>query len=308
MYSFRFRAGLRYSNGTRLKASDFRRAVDRARRVRSPYAALFAAIDEIQANDHSGRVIVTLTRPDSTFEYALALPASAPVPRGTPSEELGPAAALDWPLPVSEPPAGGAMGAPSARAFDLPDLPVGNVDEVTIERFGTPAAQADAVAIGTTLDLMQEPPPTSQLPEIRSKYDDRYEEQATASALSFFIDPAYVAVRRPQGSPGGEPCNRRADARAPVCRPPRAELQPLPPSVPGYRRIEPCPYGERRRATRTWRGRAIWSRTPARTGTAVAVEPSTPRCARRRVALLRLDASEDRARGAGPADAPAARR
>ena len=85
-YSFRFRAGLAYSDGTRLRASDFARAVDRARRLHSPYAGLYAAIDAIDADDRSGRVVVTLTQPDAALPYALALPVSAPVPPGTPRD------------------------------------------------------------------------------------------------------------------------------------------------------------------------------------------------------------------------------
>ena len=189
-YSFRFRPGLAYSDGTRLRASDFERAVDRARRLHSPYAGLYAAIDAIDADDRSGRVVVTLTQPDATLPYALALPVSAPVPAGTPATDLSsrpPPGIGPYTLASVKP--GERWVLRRARGFDLAELPAGNVDQIAVGDFGSPADQADRVAIGTTLDVMQELPPTAQLPEIRAKYADRYEEQATASTLFVAIDP-----------------------------------------------------------------------------------------------------------------------
>lgn len=272
VYSFRFRAGLRYSNGTRLKASDWRRAVDRARRLRSPYAQLFSAIDEISADDHSGRVIVTLTRPDPAFQHALALPASAPVPRGTPSEELTdrlPPSIGPYRVRGIRPGERWVLG--RARGFDLPELPAGNVDQVAIERSGTPAEQADAVAIGTSLDLMQELPPTAQLPEIRSKYDERYEEQVTASSLFFAIDPGAV--------PFGERRLRQAVSLA-IDGPTLERLYAgrleagcnlVPAPVPGHGRLDPCPYGERDEPPDLARAADLVEQA-GQEGTAVAVE------------------------------------
>ena len=246
VYSFRFRAGLRYSDGTRLRASDFERAVDRARRLGSPYAGLYAGITAIEADDRSGRVAVTLSQPDEAFRYALALPASAPVPTGTRSADLSshlpPAIG---PYRVARVRPGERLVLQRARGFDLPDLPSGNVDEVTIERFGSPAAQSEAVATGATLDVMQELPPTSELPEIRSKYEDRYEEQAIASSLFLAIDPASPpfddrTLRQAVSLAVDGPTLERLYA---------GRLQPscnlLPSPVAGYARLDPCPYGER---------------------------------------------------------------
>jgi len=246
VYSFRFRAGLSYSDGTRLRASDFERAVVRARRLDSPYAPLYAAIDAIDADDRSGRVVVSLTQPDAAFAHALALPASAPVPAGTRAADLS-----------SVPPPGiGSYTVASirpgerwvlrrARGFDLSELPTGNVDQLTFGRFGSPADQANRVAIGTTLDVMQELPPTVQLPEIRSKYADRYEEQATASTLFFALEATTTPfddrrVRQAVSLAVDGPTLERLYS---------GRLEPgcnlLPSSVAGYSRIDPCPYGDR---------------------------------------------------------------
>ncbi|MGH3994767.1 MAG: ABC transporter substrate-binding protein, partial [Pseudonocardiaceae bacterium] len=48
-YVLRLRGGLRYSNGTPVRAGDFERAVDRVRALRSPLRRLYAAIASIDA-------------------------------------------------------------------------------------------------------------------------------------------------------------------------------------------------------------------------------------------------------------------
>lgn len=246
VYSFRFRRGLRYSDGSRLRASDFERALDRAASLRSPYAAQFAHVEGVDADDRSGRVEVSLARPDPAFGHALALPVSAPVPPSTPSRDLS----------VRPPPGIGPYVMSGIRPgerlvltrrgdFELPDLPDGNVDQVTIARFGSPARQTDAVIEGTSLDLVQELPPVPRLPEIRSEYADRYAEETTASSLFLRLDSS--------SPPLGDERVRQAVSLA-VDGPTLERLYAggldpgcnlLPAVVPGYRRLEPCPYGER---------------------------------------------------------------
>ena len=245
-YVFRFHAGLSYSDGTRVRASDFERAVNRARGLDSPYAVLYDGVEAIEADDRTGRVTLVLEEPDSTFPYVLALPVSAPVPAGTREADLSsspPPGIGPYTLASVRP--GERWVLRRARAFDLPDLPTGNVDEVTIGRSGSPADQADRVAIGTTLDVMQELPPTSQLPEIRSEYADRYEEHPTASALFFTIDPAVPPfddrrVRQAVGVAVDGPTLERLYS---------GRLEPscnvLPSSVPGHSGLDPCPVGDR---------------------------------------------------------------
>jgi peptide/nickel transport system substrate-binding protein len=246
VYSFRFRAGLRYSNGVRLRASDFERAVDRARSLSSPQGGLLAGIVDIEADDRSGRVEISLARPDPAFAHSLALPVSAPVPEGIPSRDLS-----DRPPPGIGPytfegvRAGERVVLGRANAFQVPDLPGGNVDAVTIERAGSPESQAAAVIAGTALDLMQELPPVEQLPEIRSEYAERYEEETTASTLFLAIDPTAPpfddeTVRHAVSLAVDGPTLERLYA---------GRLDPgcnlVPSSVSGHRRLDPCPHGDR---------------------------------------------------------------
>jgi YVTN family beta-propeller protein len=103
-YAFRIRPGIRYSDGQPLRASDFRRAIERLFRVHSPgttyYAELVGAATCTQypascdlsggivTDDATGTVVFHLTTPDPDFLFNLTQFAfAAPVPPGTPDHE-----------------------------------------------------------------------------------------------------------------------------------------------------------------------------------------------------------------------------
>jgi YVTN family beta-propeller protein len=103
-YAFRIRPGIRYSDGQRLRASDFRRGIERLFRVHSPgtsyYAELVGAAactqhpascdlsGGIVTDDATGAVVFHLTAPDPDFLYNLTQFAfGAPIPPGTPDHE-----------------------------------------------------------------------------------------------------------------------------------------------------------------------------------------------------------------------------
>ena len=100
-YAFRIRPGIRYSDGQRLRASDFRRAIERLFRLRSPgttyYAGLAGAAactrhpatcdlsHGIVTDDATGSVTFHLIAPDPDFLFDLTEFAfAAPIPPGTP--------------------------------------------------------------------------------------------------------------------------------------------------------------------------------------------------------------------------------
>jgi peptide/nickel transport system substrate-binding protein len=246
VYRLRLRRGLRYSNGVPVRAGDFERAVNRVRALGHSTVALYEDIRSIDADARSGKITVTLSRPNPAFEYILALPSSAPLPRGTPAGELkeGP------------PPGVGPYRIAAVRSdsfilvknadFRLPAVPPGLVDRIAMVRVGSPADQAEHV-IGGTLDVMQEQPPASLLPELRSRYRGRYREDVTAATVALVPD---VDVK-----PFADPAVRRAVAASfdaeTVARLYLGLLEPgcnlLPPSVVGYQELDPCPLGERDR-------------------------------------------------------------
>jgi peptide/nickel transport system substrate-binding protein len=104
LYTLTLRPGLVYSNGRSVRASDFTWAVERAIRLHWPGArdlivgrisgaAAYArgtarSISGITADDATGQIAIRLIRPDGLFENVLALPAMAPVPRGTAFRDL----------------------------------------------------------------------------------------------------------------------------------------------------------------------------------------------------------------------------
>jgi YVTN family beta-propeller protein len=105
-YTFRIRPGIRYSGGRPLRASDFRRGIERLFRVGSPGSPLFTGITGAAAcvqrpgscglsrgivtDDAAGTVTFHLTAPDPEFVFKLTEFAfSAPIPPGTPDHETG---------------------------------------------------------------------------------------------------------------------------------------------------------------------------------------------------------------------------
>jgi ABC-type transport system substrate-binding protein/DNA-binding SARP family transcriptional activator len=107
-YTFWLRAGLRYSNGELVRASDFRRAIERefavalTQKAGNPYyyAGIVGAgrclsrprgcdlADGIVADDAAGTVTFHLTAPDPEFLYKLAFPWAYAVPPGTPDRMI----------------------------------------------------------------------------------------------------------------------------------------------------------------------------------------------------------------------------
>jgi YVTN family beta-propeller protein len=103
-YAFRLRPGLRYSTGAPVRASDFRRALERVFAARADTAAFYSALRGAAAcgrrpgrcrlsagvvtDDRVGTVLLHLARPDPDLLFKLALPPGRPVPPGTPRDRL----------------------------------------------------------------------------------------------------------------------------------------------------------------------------------------------------------------------------
>jgi ABC-type transport system substrate-binding protein len=111
--------------------------------------------------------------------------------------------------------------------------------------------------ISGRLDYTQDPAPPALLPELRSEYEDRYEEHPTGSTYYYLLNP-----RRP---PFDDRRVRRAVAYAVDGQKlerlfaGRLELSCnfLPIDVPGHRRLHPCPYGERTAEPNLEKARAL---------------------------------------------------
>jgi peptide/nickel transport system substrate-binding protein len=242
IYRLSLRPGLTYSNGTPVRPGDFERAVDRLRALHSPLARLYEDIVTIEANSKTGAIAVTLAQPDPSFPYLLALPASAPVPRGTPQKDLS-----RRPPPGVGPyrlvRAASRVALLRTRGFVLSGVSAGHVDRITLLRPRPPRQQVQAVVTGR-LDVMEEPAPVDLLPEVRSKYRARYREDTTATTVALVPDTG--------APPFDDPVVRRAVGVS--LDPPTLQrlyvglLEPscnlLPAVVRAHRRLDPCPIGD----------------------------------------------------------------
>jgi YVTN family beta-propeller protein len=99
-YAFQLRPGIRYSNGMLVRASDFRRAFERAFRQQFGSGVPLVGADAcerrprscdlgrgIRTDDATGTIVFQLRRPESQFLPSLFF--LAPIPRGTPDRDTG---------------------------------------------------------------------------------------------------------------------------------------------------------------------------------------------------------------------------
>ncbi|MEX2414462.1 MAG: ABC transporter substrate-binding protein [Thermoleophilaceae bacterium] len=260
-YSFAFRRGLRYPTGAPLRASDFERAVARSVRLSARAAARFRRVVGVTAyahgdrngvdipgiavDDDAGTVTIELTTPDRLFPHALATTWAAPVPRGTELRDLSedPPAGIG-PYRVSQVRRNGDVVLERRRRWRLPGIPAGYPHEIVTRTVPDLRGRVRAVLDGRA-DLVEGQAPVRMLPDIRSKHADRYEEHSTLRLLYVSIDAGRAPfrdgdVRRAlsYALDAGDLARIHDGFLTPSCN-------VLPPAIPGYRRADPCPFGER---------------------------------------------------------------
>ena len=255
------RPGLRYSDGRPVRASDFERAVKRALRLNARGLDLFGNIEGardyagslvagpdipgIAADGRTGEVRIDLRRPDPDLPYALATPMAAPVPAGITMRDLtsGPPPGVG---PYRSVPArpGTVFVLERRRGFNLPGVPAGRVDEVSGEVIDDPDAHSRA-AIDSRVDVAEGEPPVDLIPRIRSELKHRYAEHLTLALDYLSMDVSQV----PFASVDMRRAVNYAINEAQLKRLRDGFLEPtcnvVVPQVVGYRRLDPCPYGER---------------------------------------------------------------
>ena len=263
-YELTLRKGLKYSDGSPVKASDFEHAIKRVLNLESGGSAFFLVIDGaqdyidagecegdisgIETDDKTGKITINLSEPDGSFSHVLSMWFAALVPGDTPCKEL-----------TKDPPPGVGpyMYTESVpnRQFvmeknpnfpDLgPDIPPGQVDKITTEIIKSAQRQAQDVISGE-LDYMQDPPPADIKPQVKAEYSDRYTEWTTASTYYFFMNTRLPPFDDPKVR---EAVNWGIDKPA-LARIFAGETAPgcsfLPPGLPGYDEaldVEDCPWG-----------------------------------------------------------------
>jgi peptide/nickel transport system substrate-binding protein len=259
-YSFKIRKRLKYSDGTRVKASDFEHTVKRVLNLESGGSYLFQGIvgatdyvdagdpngdiAGIDANDATGQVTIELSAPDGTFSNVLATSFAGLVPSKTPMEnqtENPPPGVGPYEITSSEP--NRQFVLERVKGFDVPGIPGGKVDTITTKIVKSPARQAQDVIRGQ-VDYMTDPPPTDLTAEIKAKYADRYKEWPTLSTYYFFLNQSIAPFDDKQVR---EAVNMAIDSNA-IARLFGGRLKPtcslVPEGIPGHADSADCPFGD----------------------------------------------------------------
>jgi peptide/nickel transport system substrate-binding protein len=263
-YELTLRDGLKYSDGSPVKAEDFEHTIKRVLNLESGGSAFYLVIEGaqeyidagkpegdisgIETNNQSGKITINLTEPDGSFSHVLAMWFAGLVPSDTPFRNL-----------TEDPPPGVGpyMVTESVpnRQFVLEknqnfpdlgaDIPPGNVDQITVKIIKSAQRQTQDVISGE-LDYMQDPPPADLKPQVKAEYSDRYEEHTTASTYYMFMNHRVPPFDNPKIR---EAVNWGLDKPA-LARLFAGETTPgcsfLPPGVPGYDEaldVEECPWG-----------------------------------------------------------------
>jgi peptide/nickel transport system substrate-binding protein len=261
-YRLRLRRGLRYSDGTPVRASDFEHVIKRVLKLAGPYSSFYtgivgaadfqkkgdakADIPGIVTNDSTGDITIKLTAPDSKFDYALALPTVGLTPTSKspfkrlakdPPPGLGP-----YTMKVVDPTRQYVLT--KSRRFDIPGMLKGNVDKITGVVLDNVQKMTQDVIRGN-LDFMTEDPTGGLLSLVRRKYSDRFRLDAVPpNTYWYFMN---VTTKPFDKLEVRQAVNYALDSRA-LQRIFGGRLDPtcnfLPSAIPGYEKIDPCPYGD----------------------------------------------------------------
>jgi peptide/nickel transport system substrate-binding protein len=262
-YTLQLRKGLKYSDGTPVKASDFTYAVERLFKLNSGglpfYTTIIGAekfletkkggIPGIETNDDTGKIVINLEGPRGTFTNELGLMFVAPVPAGTPAKNLSaepPPATGPYVITKSDPGRGFTIERNPEWAKNnaklIPDWPSGHIDkfDVTINR--NASTQVNEVEQGKS-DWMEGSPPADRYAEVKSKYEGtQFREEHTISTYYFWMNttkPPFddLKVRQAVNYAVDTAALERIYAGQQA-----GTHQILPPGIPGYRKFDLYPH------------------------------------------------------------------
>ncbi len=205
-YTMTLRPGLKFSNGTPLKASDFTWEVERTLKIPWGGSSFITAnvvganayatgkaktISGITTDDSTGKITIHLISPYGAFENVLAFTELAPVPTGTPMKNL----ANNPPLGVgpykfsSVTPNVGYTLVKNPNWTPIPGIPAGNVSTISAKISSNTTANALAVLNNSAdeYDFADTIPP-SLLPQISSQASSRYAKIQQPSTYYFFLN------------------------------------------------------------------------------------------------------------------------
>jgi peptide/nickel transport system substrate-binding protein len=263
-YTFKLRAGIRYSNGQPVRPEDFRRAIERdftlgpgaplqtdAYTYFESLAGASACVGRpsrcdlsrgIVTDDATRTVTFHLVKPDPELPAHLALWAAAAVPASTPDHDVG-----SQPLPATGPYEIALdtkrevrlVRNPYFREWSHAAQPDGYPDQIVWRTGGTVDAAVSAVERGQA-DYTLDPPPSGRLGEVRTRFASQLNVSPTDEVTFLGLNtraPPFADVRVRQALSyaidRAELARRLGLDSHPVC-------QMLPQFIPGHRPY--CPY------------------------------------------------------------------
>jgi peptide/nickel transport system substrate-binding protein len=262
-YTLYLRHGLEYSDGTPVRASDFKFSIERLFRLNSGGASLYdgivgaerfekthkGGISGIGTDDRSGRIVIRLKEPSGVFPDKLGLLYAAVLPSDTPEEDQT----------AHPPPATGPYvitHVKVGRAWEyrrnpvwasrnsklMPALPSGHVDAIKIAVVHNQNSQVAEIEQGKS-DWMKNPPPPARFGELERRFDGtQFRAEPTISVFYFWMNtqrPPFDDVRvRRAVNYALDPAALERIYSGTI----RASQQVLPPGMPGYRPYQPYPH------------------------------------------------------------------
>jgi peptide/nickel transport system substrate-binding protein len=262
-YTLFLRPGLKYSDGSAVKASDFTYAVERVFRTNSggsPFytdivgAEKFAetkagGIPGIKTNDKTGEIVIDLVKPRGTFTNELGLMFVAPVPPDTPNTNQStnpPPGTGPYMITKANPGQGWSYERnpewAKANSKAMPELSSGHMDKINITIIRNPSTQVNDVEQGK-FDWMQTQPPPDRYPEVKSKYEGtQFRVEPTISTYFFWMNttkPPFNDVKVRQAvNYAVDPAALERIYVGSIA----GTQQILPPGMPGYKKLELYPH------------------------------------------------------------------
>jgi peptide/nickel transport system substrate-binding protein len=190
-YTLSLRKGVKYSDGTPVKASDFTSTIERIFKLNSPGSSFYmgivgaekfaetkqGGIPGIETNDKTGEIVIHLTQPRGPFTNELALLYSALLPGDTPARNLTgdpPPATGPYEIVESERGRGWAYERnpewAKANAELIPEVPSGHVNRIEVSIVRNKATSVNEVERGKS-DWMQSNLPSDLYNKVKDKYE-----------------------------------------------------------------------------------------------------------------------------------------
>jgi peptide/nickel transport system substrate-binding protein len=262
-YTLVLRKGLKYSDGTPVRASDFKFAAERMFKVNSPGSPFYTTIvgaeefaekkaDEIsgiETDDKSGKIVIHLVSPRGTFNNELGMLFTAPLPQDTPDEDMTadpPPATGPYMIVKSQPGQGWEYARnpqwAKTNAKAMPEFSAGHFDQIKIDIIENASTAVNDIEQGR-YEWMQQPPPPDRYAAVKSDFEGtQFRIEPGVSTYYFWMNTTHapfddLKVRQAVNyAVDGEALERIYAGQL------TAGQQILPPGMPGYKRFELYPH------------------------------------------------------------------